>query len=153
MKKFFSILLIVVSVFALTGCEKKVALEKEQFTDIMEKEKFTIIDAAEQFADFKQVKTAYIAQEENANYQIEFYVLDSNESAIDFYNTNKTKFEESANSVKSTSEVNLANYNKYIQTNNDKYKVISRIDKTAIYLNVDKKYKAEVEEIIEKLGY
>lgn len=37
--------------------------------------------------------------------------------------------------------------------NDTKYKALSRINETVIYLNIDKEYKKEVQRILKKLGY
>ena len=105
------------------------------------------------FSNYDYIEKAYIALEEDYDYKIEFYKLDEEEDAIDFYKLNKEKFESQKGSGSAESTVNIGNNSKYTLTTNGEYKVISRIENTAIYLDVDKKYKDEVKEILKELGY
>ena len=106
-----------------------------------------------QFENRAQVKEAIIAIEQSKNYQIEFYVMSDEKNAKSFYENNREIFKENATNSNVNTEVNLGNYSKYTQTSNGKYSVISRIDNTIIYLNVDEKNKENIEEILETLGY
>ena len=36
---------------------------------------------------------------------------------------------------------------------NNKYKVLTRVENTALYINIDSKYKENVNKIIKNLGY
>ena len=49
--------------------------------------------------------------------------------------------------------VNKKNYQKYIMTTKEKYRILSRRENTVIYLNVNKEYRQEVVEILKTLGY
>lgn len=49
--------------------------------------------------------------------------------------------------------INGKNFQKYTLSTESKYKVISRIDNTVIYLNVDDNYKEEVKNVLKELGY
>lgn len=68
-----------------------------------------------------------------------------------FYKINKAKFENSA----ATSQVtfNGKNYSSYSITTGGKYKFVERVEKTVIYLNVDKEYKDDVKDLVKELGY
>lgn len=125
-----------------------------EFKDIMEDKDFEIIDAIDQVDDYdNNIKKAYIALEEDYAYQIEFYRLDEEEDAIYFYNTNKEIFENSKSSSSAETSVSMGNNSKYTLTSGDKYKVVSRIENTVIYLDVDEEYKDEIKEILKEIGY
>lgn len=149
----FKIIGLLVLVLGLCACSKREAIDEDEFQKIMAEENFTVVNVEEQFEEFGYFEEAYVALEKDGNYQLEFYELENEDYTISFYNHNKELFEESKSGTVSETYINLANYNKYTLTVGDYYKVISRIDDTVIYLNVDKQYKDEVNNILEKLGY
>jgi len=131
----------------------KEPITASEFKNEMEDLDFEIVDAKYQFAEYDYVEKVYLALEEDGDYQIEFYKLDEEEDAINFYNNNKSIFESDKGSTSAETSVNLKNNSKYTLTTNGKYKVVSRIENTVIYLNVDKEYKDEVKDILKELGY
>jgi len=148
------ILMLVGLIVFLTACSsKKEAIDEDQFIRIMNDEGFSIKNVESQFEQYGYFEEAYLAIDSNNNYQIEFYELEEENYALNFYNNNKSKFENEKSSTYVDSNIDLINTNKYTLTTNNEYKVISRIDDTVIYLDVDKKYKKEVNDILKKLGY
>ena len=148
------ILILVGFVVLLTACSpKRDAIDEDQFIRIMNDEGFSIKNVESQFEQYGYFEEAYLAIDSNNNYQIEFYELEEENYDLNFYNNNKSKFENEKSSTYVDSNMDLKNINKYTLTTNNKYKVVSRIDDTVIYLDVDKKYKKEVNDILKKLGY
>ena len=99
---------------------------------------------------FNQV---YIAISSDSTYQIEFYELSDSDYASSFFNNNKKTFEDSKSSGSAETSVSAGNNAKYTLTTNGKFKVVSRIDNTVIYLNVDDDYKSSVKDVLKDLGY
>ena len=153
MKKLKYFVLIILSVIVITGCGNKKAIDSDKFKKIMTDMDFQVVDAKYLFSEYDQVKEVYVALEKDRNYQIEFYVLDTDDSATDFYNTNKTIFEDSKGSTSSYKTVNLGNVSKYTLTTDGQYKIISRIGNTAVFVSEDIKYKDDINKILKKLGY
>lgn len=155
MKKTKNILILVlcfICLFVITGCGNKKALTKEEFKTLMEKENFKVEDSSSKMSEFDYIDKLYIAYNDDS-YQIEFYELIDEDSAITFFNNNKESFENSKSSNSYESSVSKNNSDKYTLLTNNKYKVISRIDNTAIFVNVDKSFQDEVDSLLEKLGY
>ena len=153
MKK-IKIVVLLIFALLLTACgNSKKALTSIEFKNIMENENFSIIDAIDQFNGFTEMKEAYIALEENKNYQIEFYVMDSDDNAVKLYEYNKESFEASKGSMSAYTNFDLKNTNRYTLNTNGEFKLLSRIDNTMIYLDVNSEYKDEVMNILKKLGY
>ena len=152
MNKFKMLILLTVSVL-LTGCglKEKEPIDDEIFNKIMTNEGFKVVDVEQQFEQYGYFEDSYVAT--NNNYQIEFYELENDRYAIEFYNTNKNIFENQKGGTYVDSHIDLDKVNKYTLTTDKEYKVISRIEDTVVYLNVDKKYKEEVNNILGKLGY
>ena len=145
---------IIVGVVIINKNLNKQPITAGDFKDIMEDKDFEIIDAIDQVDDYDNgIKKAYIALEEDYDYQIEFYKLDEEDDAIDFYKNNKEIFEDSKGSSSVETKVSMGNNSKYTLKTNDEYKVVSRIEDTVIYLNVDDKYEDEVKEILKEMGY
>lgn len=128
----------------------KEAITSKEFIQIMEDNDFEIADVTEQFEDADiEVKKGYVALGDD--YQIEFYTFDDEDEAKMFFKVNKAKFE--TDSASSEVSLNGKNYSVYSVTSNGKYKFVERIDKTVIYLNVDKEHKDDVKDLVKELGY
>lgn len=156
MKKVSAIVLAVVmvlSLFCLTGCSPKVSLTAEDFKTTMEAKGFTVKDVSEQVAENPQITKAYVAISGDEQYQIEFYETDTAETAQRLYAGNKVIFEESASGASSNSSASAANYNSFKMTADGYYKVLSRIDNTLIYVNAPKEYKDEIKTVLDEIGY
>ena len=143
--------LCLVMLFLVTGCGKKTAITTSEFNSKAEKAGYQTTDITAQYSSYKHVKEATIAK--NDNYQVEFYVITSEEEAKGMYETNKSDFENSKGSSSSYSSVELGNYSTYAQTSSGKYKYIARVDSTLLYIDVDEKYKDDVKKFVKELGY
>ena len=151
-KKIVLMTTLIISIFLITGCSTKTPLNSTDFVDLIEQNDYKTTNVINQFSDYTQIKNAFIAQDKEMRYQIEYYELDTEESAKSFYKGNKAIFQKLEN-IKSRTKVDLKNYEKYAQSTDSVYSSISRIDNTIVYANVKIEYKDEVIEIIKKLGY
>ena len=151
-KRLLLIIVLLFSTFIVTGCDTKTPLKPNDFVDLIEQNNYKTTNVKNQFSDYSQILNAFIAQDSEMRYQLEYYELDNEESAKSFYDGNKKVFQKMEN-IKSRSNVNQENYQKYSQSTETAYSVISRIDNTIIYANVKVEYKKEVNAIINKLGY
>lgn len=142
-----------VVLFTLTGCGNKTAITSDDFKSKMESSGYTVQEATNQMSDYDYIKQVYIAISSDSTYQIEFYELSDNDYASSFFNNNKKTFEDSKSSGSTETSVSVDNNEKYTLTTNGKFKVVSRIDNTVIYLNVDDNYKSSVKDVLKNLGY
>lgn len=149
LKGILSIILLT-SILLVTGCSNKKSISADEFKQKLEEKQYTIIDRTDNFNDGTKV---YSATNPNNSHQIVFYEFSNNDTAINFYDQNKSSFEESKGSGYNDSSISLANYSKYTLETSNEYKVISRIDNTLIIFNVNKSEKAAVKKVIEELGY
>lgn len=132
--------------------KEKTPISADTFNTTMEGKGYVMTDSTSQFAQYGSLMTkSYIAQK--GGYQIEFYELSSEENAISMYNTNKAKFESQKANTSTSSTVSMNNYATYSLTTNGKYKYVSRIDNTLVYVDVDETYKDTVKDIIKEIGY
>ena len=132
--------------------KEKTPISANTFSSTMESKGYTIINTTSQFSQYPNyMQESYVAV--NTDYQIEFYELTSEENAISMYNTNKAKFESQKTDASSYVTVNMSNYSTYSLTTEGKYKYLSRIDNTLVYIDVDESYKDIVKDIMKEIGY
>ena len=134
--------------------KEKTSITASDFYTIMSQKGYSVQDANSQFADYDYVSQAYIALSNDDDFQIEFYELIDDSYATSFYNNNKSIFESlKGKDVSAETSAELKNYSKYTLSANGKYMVVSRIDNTVVYVDVDDSYKNNVKSILDELGY
>lgn len=138
--------------FSLMNKEKD-SITAEEFKTIMQDKGYLIADATSQFSEYDYVSKVYLATTSDKLYQIEFYTLSDDSSATYFFNTNKTLFEQNKTSVSTSTSSEFSNHAKYTLTSNNEYMVVSRINNTVVYANVDEQHKDAVKDILKELGY
>lgn len=147
------VLIIIGGVVFIKLNKEKPSIDAQTFKTTMEEKGYQLADAKSQFSEYDYIEKVYLAADSKFSYQIEFYQLVDNDNANQFYITNMTKFENSKSSSSIETTVNGKNYSKYTLLSNGKYMVISVINNTAIYVNVDESHKEEVDNILNELGY
>ena len=157
MKKTLRALLIITicltSLFCLSGCgKKKTPKTADEFYNIMIEKKFVIKDSKSEYSSHNEIIRSYVAAPSDLSYQIEFLELDSDSSAKNMFASNQRIFQDTS-SNKIESSVSASNYDKYTIEVDGKYKVISRIDKTLVYVDSSIQYKDNVNKLLEELGY
>lgn len=158
-KKVLIIVLVILAVLVGVGCifinvlnKEKTPITPEQFKTTMEENGYTVIDVTSQFEQYGDYMTkAYVAEKDG--YQIEFFTLSSVENAIGMYSTNKTKFESLAGNASASYTASMNNYSIYSITTNGKYKYVSRIDNTLVYVDEDTTYQDSIKTMLKELGY
>ena len=151
-KKILLVLVIISSLFILTGCGNKKPTDVETFTKVAKEKKYDVVDVSKQYEKYEYVKSGTVATS-NKEWQVELYILEDEAGAKNMYNINKNIFNEEKKDSKTYSEVNMKNYDTYTLKANKKYKYLSRIDNTLIYCNVESKYEKSAKEFIKELGY
>ncbi len=131
----------------------KTPISEEDFINSMETKGYIITDVKGQFANVDEIDKAYIAISSDSSYQIEFYILADESSAISMFNRNKEIFEDSKSNVSGETSVTRKNSAKFTLNTNNMLKVVSRIDNTLIYLDVDKDKSDEIKTLLKELGY
>jgi len=131
------------------------ALSISRFEAIMEKQGYQLFDSTDQYSDYSEyIKKCSIAIGKYAEYQIEFYELTSNENALALYDENRATFETVATEENPASvDENSDKYSKYVLAVSGRYMVLSRIDNTVVYADVNDDYRAKVENALKVLGY
>ena len=136
-----------------TGCGAKEAKTMDDFTALAKELGYTISDCTEQFADYGHIDQAVLAQSPDGKYQVEFYDLDSEESACVFYQENYeilSEREEDAVSHVSSGTDSAQNYEITAKAG---FGCVTRVGETCFYAVVDKEYADEVKSFKKELGY
>lgn len=149
------ILVVVIGGIALFSSltKEKESMTSSEFKTLMESKGFVVSDSTSQFSQYGYIEQVYVAVPSGYAYQIEFYELSDEEYAISFYNNNKSIFESSKGNDSAETSVSMKNYSKYTLSTGGKYKVVSRINNTVVYLNVDSSHKDTVKDLLKELGY
>lgn len=149
-----SVIVIIGTVLFLSLSKDKDAITPETFKNTMEQKGYNVVNVKNsQFSAVKEINQAYVAQDKERKYQIEFYETIDDASANVFFNNNKNIIESSKGNVSSGKTVNMRNYAKYTLNSNGKYATLSKIDNTVIYLVVDDIYEDTVKELLKEIGY
>lgn len=147
-------LIFIVTIFSLTGCSiSKNKVTGDAFKNQMTAANFTVVDCKSQFERYDYVSEVYLARHKEYGYQVEFYVLKDKEYAKSFYSNNKNLFESSKTKTYTEAKSSGKNYDKFVLETNNKYKVLTRVENTVLYINIDSKYKEKVNKVIKNLGY
>ena len=152
-KKVLTILLFLITVCCLTGCGNKKAITIDEYKDIMSTNSFVLNNAKNRISVNSNIKDIYIAANPKDNYQIEFYVLESVDTAKIFFSENKTRFSKEVGKNKIETKSKKGNSEKYTVTSLGQYRLVSRIENTVIYLDTRESNKKKVDEILKELGY
>ena len=147
MKKYLAVLGL--AVVCLWGCSKT-PVTIDDFKKTMEKAGYAIIDASEQL-DRDVAESVTVARKDG--YQIEFFLLTSEENAVTSFESNVSRLEKKQGGSKVTTSTSASNHNTYTLSVNDRFYKVSRIGRTMIYLNVPQEQKAAVSDILESMGY
>lgn len=131
---------------------EKVSITADMFNNLMTEKGYTLFDTTSQFAQYDgYMIKSYAAYKDG--YQIEFYELSSVENAISMFNTNKAKFESQKDNASVYSSTSMNNYATYSLTTGGKYKYLSLIDNTLIYIDADDNYKDAIKLVVKEIGY
>ncbi|MBN2794735.1 MAG: lipoprotein [Clostridia bacterium] len=148
MKKF---VLILGLVLILSGCESdKTPTTVEDFLDYANAMEMKTVDATGQFPEgaVESVTIAY-----NDKFQVEFYIVPTEEQAKDAFDQNVTAFENAFTGSSSHVSTELGNNGSYAATDDNYYYLVSRIDNTFFYVVAEKAYKDEIKDYLEHFDY
>ena len=142
---------IIILIFAV-GKERD-SITATEFKTFMEDKEYIMLDATNQVSGAAYVERVYLAMDLQDGYQIEFYQFEDEEQAEDFYENNRKLFEVDEDDANFHSSLQGSNYARYSLIVDGKYKKISYIGDTAIYLDIDKDNQEEAENVLDELGY
>lgn len=151
-KKFFSLIFLIIFIFTLTGCMEKNSINSDRFISISKKDKLNVYNVTDQYKKSPSIKKGYVAANLRG-WKVEFYELKDSDSAEEMFDKNKAAFEKDKTDKNVDASSNIRNYNTYSLTTSVNYYYLSRIDNTLLYVKVELSHKNSVKKFIDKLGY
>ena len=164
MKKVFAIIGVIVAILVIivavvTGVlilkfnKEKVSMNSSEFIRFMEQKGYTVQDAKSQFQEYDYIEKVYIALTNDYSYQIEFYEFIDESYATQFYNYNQSRIEAAKGNASAETNIGGKNSNKYTLSSNGKYSVVSRINNTVIFVNVEDEYRDTIKKVLKETEY
>ena len=135
----------------LTSCKlNKEPITITTFKNKMEENGYIVENITSQFPEDNKIKTILIAKKND--HQIEFYETIDEDSSIVAFNLNKENFQKSKGNRTFETNTFIGNSSKYTLKANSKFKVVSRIKNTLIYLDVPASAEDEVKRVLKELN-
>lgn len=150
MKKIISILIGAVLIFTIIGCGNKKAMTAGDFENKMGKNGYEVINITSQYPS-KAIKDVLIAGKDG--YQIEFFIVENVDVAVSSYNLNKETFEKSKGNKSVQTQKTVGNTSRFTLKTNSKYKVISRVENTFIFIIAPQEKSEEIDTVLKELNY
>lgn len=153
-KIFLGVILSLTVLLTMTGCFNKTALTAEEFSDRAKEYGLKVEDQSEDYQedDEQRITRAVMGYSEN-DWQVEYYELASEDYSRQLYNLARSDIEEAKSTGSSNTTINMGNHQKYSQTGDGKYFVVSRIGKTVIYIETTDSNKEDVKAFLKTINY
>ena len=104
------IIISLISLILLVGCElRKNSITSTDFNKVLIDKDYILTNVSKNFKDYENVNEAFIAQDENKTYQIEFYSFNTKDNTNNFFNNNVKQFKDIKNIEVSESEEDINN--------------------------------------------
>lgn len=150
MKNKLMILMLCIMCLVLSGCNKK-AISGDTFAAAFDSDKCQVKNLT---GDYERETDVVVMDKAYCDtYEMEYYRLDSVQTAKDIFKTNADEFRKDKTGTNLEKDYAEGNYEIYSLTCGGKFRYIARVDDTIIYVYADDTYKKEISKILEKLGY
>ena len=143
-------LLLLLYILAMLFVDDRVPLSANQFASEMNSAGYGIVDITSQYED---ISAQRVLAARSADYQIEYYVFLSEDTAQRVFDKFEAVFEAAKSSPRTSARFVVNNYGHFTLTSNQTYHVVAYIEHTLISAVVPNEYKKEVNDVITALGY
>lgn len=131
-----------------TGCKDKTVITIDDFKSKMEDKGYVTTVGDDSSSDLY----TYCEAAKDEDYSVVFFDFKELEEAKKAFDEAKSSVDEASVKIGAVS-VSAANYSKYSLTADGEYIVLTRVEKTMLWVQADKQYKSEIKDIIDELGY
>ena len=155
MKKVLIIAAITMLIMLAIGCQtSRIPVTKETFVSKAEEAGYDVQDAIEQ-VPANTIDEYLIAVKGGTviDYQIEFIIAPTAQTAQILYQNNKSTIEEKKGPVSTEASTTAGNFSYYKLATNGQYYVVSRIENTLVYIDAPSEYKGAINEFLAAIGY
>ena len=147
-----TIFILLLCFFFICGCSNKMqSISVEDFHKVVQAYDYNYIDASRQFEEVENIVSVSMAS--TNVWHIEFYVLNSQDSAIELYDVNQHSFLQAKTSTSYETEDHGKNFHQYSLTTSHYFMYLCQIDDTLLYARVPVEYRNKVSKLIHNLGY
>jgi len=143
--------LLAMLIVLLPGCRKVEPVTADEFQAAMENMDYTISDITEDYAQYEYIQKCVGFEVDGLH--VEFFEMDSKDSAVGFYNTNKADIESKKGTVNTESTVTMGSYRRYKLKTNDTYYIIEQAGTTAVYAYCPKADASKLDDVIDAINY
>lgn len=152
MKKVLIILFSFLVIITLSGCNKKY-IDLNNFSKIMKKNGYSVSNITSKYKSIPQLKEAATSINESEKWQIDLYILDSNESALKIYNNNVKTFKQLKKDKDKEILKKSKNLSKYILISDNSYGVVAINNNTIIYVSANNSAQDKIDKLLREIGY
>lgn len=157
MKKNIRLLAVVLAIGLLcaflVSCTKT-PLNSDTFKAIAQNKEYSTTDALSQYSSDERFKEVFIAYPSGKPFQIEFYVLDSADSAKSIFNNQANIIESQRGNLHSSSSINGKNFAKRTMVSDGKYTMVEYVENTLVFVPLtDSDNKETIEQFLKEMNY
>ena len=153
MKHVISAMLFLVLVLPLAACGSREAISSTEFTTRMTEAGHTVVDQSHYFEDDPDTGVTTYLIADNGSFDVEFLVFGTAERAREVHTSIRNEIESTGGSSAAHREVNTSNFNRFRQTSDGEFGVVSRIGNTLVAVVTSSDNQAEVDAVLDILGY
>ena len=151
-KSIYAILLLtLIIVIPLTGCQKVKPITSAEFQTIAKNMGYTTQDTTSDYARYEIVQKSLSI--EHNGLRFDFLEIDSKDNAIKYFNTNKNYLKNKKSGIISESSENLNSYCMYKLTTNENYYFVKQVEKTLIYADCPPADSQKVDDLVKAIKY
>lgn len=125
----------------------------EEYTQLLNNYKYKVVDKTTDYSTNSTVKTYLQAKDKESTYQVDFFIMNDEKSATNYYKNVKKELTREANGLKSNEKSYKTGFEKYTVEANGNYSVIIRSKNTIIYSNTKSTNKEKINTLIRILQY
>ena len=145
------ILVFIIVLISLTGCDKK-SITVDDFDKVLNAKEYTVEENNEYYDTFIDIIDGRKVNSDK--WEMEFFVLSGNKDAELMFEKDRNMIEVyKGNVVKLELQNTLSNYEMYEIVASGHFGYACRINNTVLFVKAEEQYKDEIKAIIEELGY
>jgi uncharacterized protein (TIGR02145 family) len=136
--------------FLFSGCSKT-PVDPQDFSSVLTSLGFTVSDVTA--ATGGNTVLSLAAVKNTQDYRIDFHKFASRAQAEAAFNGNKERLEDMGSSTRATTSASISNWANFSITSGGVYGYISYIENSLIYVRAPDRYKNEIRDVINRLGW
>ena len=146
------VFMILIAILFIKSLNKKV-YTVEEYTKLLKNYNYKVVDKSNDYSHDSTVKSYLQAKNKEKTYQVDFFVMNNEKSAEEYYTSVKNELKRESNGIKAIEKNYKTGFDKYTIEANGNYSVIIRSKNTIIYSNTKKDNKEKINTLIRILQY